>query len=81
MSVLISMFNKRSGFSCFPLLVWVGHGEVSIISGADGVLTTRALGHDTEGELEGFSWLHTAAYHSLEGNGSEEQRKTTGEEE
>ncbi len=55
--------------------------EVSVISCSDGVLTTRALGHDSEWELKGFSWLHTAVYHSLEGNGREEEGNETGEEE
>ena len=54
-------------FGCFPSPVWVGHAEVSVISGTDEVLISRALGHDTERELEGFPWLYTAVHQSLQG--------------
>lgn len=60
-------------FVCFPLPFWVSHVKVSVISGTEGVQTTRTLGHDTEGELKGYPWLHIAVHHSLEGNGRPEE--------
>lgn len=76
MSIWITIFNKRIVFNCFSSPVGEGHGEVSVISGSNEVLTTRALGYDTEGKLEDIPWLHTAAYHSLVGNGIEKVNKT-----
>lgn len=78
MSIWIRIFNKRIVFNCFSSPFGEVHGEVLVISGSNDVFTTRALGYDTEGKVEGIPWLHTAAYHSLVGNGIEEEVNKTG---
>ncbi|KAG7214482.1 hypothetical protein INR49_022994 [Caranx melampygus] len=44
----------------------------------DVVLTTRALGHYTEGERKFLSWLHAAVHHSLKRNWKKDQGNEEG---